>query len=84
MRYVNGTLELFDAVVSFSSLEHSGLGRYGDALNLWGDILEVVRTWRVTRDGGALVVGVPYGNDEVKFNAGRWYGPKRWPYLSTN
>ena len=83
-RYVNGTIGLFDAVVSFSSLEHSGLGRYGDALNPWGDILEVARAWCVTRDGGALVVGVPYGKDEVQFNAHRVYGPKRWPYLSTN
>ena len=35
------TNEKFDAVVSFSSLEHSGLGRYGDAINPWADVLEV-------------------------------------------
>ena len=29
----------FDAVFSFSSIEHSGLGRYGDALNPWGDLI---------------------------------------------
>jgi len=82
--YVEGTLGQFDAVVSFSSLEHTGLGRYGDALNPWGDILEVARAWCVTRDGGALVVGVMYGKDALKFNAGRWYGAMRWPYLTTN
>merc|ERR1719499_533113 len=27
--YLDGTLELFDAVLTFSSLEHPGLGRYG-------------------------------------------------------
>ena len=78
------TLGMFDAVVSFSSLEHTGLGRYGDALNPWGDILEVARAWCVTRDGGALVVGVMYGDDAVLFNACRRYGPVRWPYLTTN
>ncbi len=26
--YLNGSLPLFDAMVTFSSLEHSGLGRY--------------------------------------------------------
>lgn len=29
-------MERFDAVISYSSVEHSGLGRYGDALNPWG------------------------------------------------
>ena len=83
-RYVDGTLGLFDTIVSFSSLEHSGLGRYGDALNPWGDILEVARTWCVTKDGGSLLIGVMYGNDEIEFNAHRRYGDLRWPFLTTN
>ena len=60
-RYIDGTLGLFDAVVSFSSLEHAGLGRYGDALNPWGDILEVARAWCVTKYDGALILGVMHG-----------------------
>lgn len=32
-QYRNKTLDVFDVVFSFSSLEHSGLGRYGDPLN---------------------------------------------------
>ena len=35
----------FDAVVSFSSIEHSGLGRYGDALNPWGDLIAAAQAW---------------------------------------
>ena len=38
-RYMNGTLPKFDVMVSFSSIEHSGLGRYGDELNPWGDLV---------------------------------------------
>ena len=34
---LNGSMDRFDAMASYSSLEHSGLGRYGDALNPWGD-----------------------------------------------
>ncbi|CAG2206521.1 unnamed protein product [Mytilus edulis] len=34
--YLNKTLGSFDAVVTFSSIEHSGLGRYGDGLNPLG------------------------------------------------
>lgn len=36
-KFLHGKLPHFDGVVSYSSLEHSGLGRYGDALNPWGD-----------------------------------------------
>ena len=31
--FLKGELGPFDAVVTFSSVEHSGLGRYGDGLN---------------------------------------------------
>ena len=35
--FLAGSFEPVDLVVSYSSLEHSGLGRYGDALNPDGD-----------------------------------------------
>lgn len=85
-QYLDNTLGLFDAVVSFSSVEHSGLGRYGDALNPWGDLIVIARAWCVTRNNGSLVLGVPYdiNNDHIAFNAHRCYGAKRYPYLTTN
>ncbi|KAJ1487113.1 hypothetical protein T484DRAFT_1787720 [Baffinella frigidus] len=43
--FANGTMPSFDAVVSFSSVEHTGLGRYGDALNPWGDLQTIARAW---------------------------------------
>lgn len=82
--YLEGKLEPFDTVVSFSSLEHSGLGRYGDALNPWGDLMAVARIWCVTKDDGLLFLGVPSGPDCVKFNAHRIYGRVRYPFLVTN
>ena len=84
--YLNGTLGLFDAVVTFSSVEHSGLGRYGDRLNPWGDIITIARAWCVTKKNGSLTIGVMFDNekDYIKFNAGRWYGKLRYPYLCTN
>ena len=75
---------MFDAVVSFSSVEHSGLGRYGDALNPWGDVLEIARAHCVCKLGGSLVLAVMYGADKLEFNAHRIYGSIRWPYLVTN
>jgi hypothetical protein len=56
--------------VTFSSVEHSGLGRYGDALNPWGDIIAIARAWCVTKQGGSLTIGVmyDYNNDCIRFN----------------
>jgi hypothetical protein len=57
----------FDAIVTFSSVEHSGLGRYGDALNPWGDIIAIARAWCITKQGGSLTIGVMYAydNDDI-------------------
>lgn len=84
--FASNTLGKFSAIVTFSSVEHSGLGRYGDALNPWGDILTIARAWCVAEDDASLTVGVMYDNenDYIKFNAGRWYGRTRYPYLATN
>jgi len=83
-RFVENSLGVFDSIVTFSSVEHSGLGRYGDALNPWADVLEVARARCVARPGGSLVIGVMYGTDTLVWNAHRIYGNKRWPYLTTN
>ena len=82
--FLRGKLGLFDAIVTFSSVEHSGLGRYGDALNPWGDVLEIARAHCVCKPGGSLVVAVMYGSDELQYNAHRVYGELRWPYLASN
>ena len=80
----DGSLGLFDAVVTFSSIEHSGLGRYGDRLNPWGDVLTIAQAWCVCKSGGSLTLGTMTGNDMLFWNAHRSYGPARWPYLTTN
>jgi len=82
--YNQGLIDPFDAVVTFSSVEHSGLGRYGDALNPWADVLEIARAWCVCKEGGSLTIAVLYGSDSIRFNADRSYGKIRWPYLTTN
>ena len=86
MSFLNNTLGEFDAIVTFSSVEHSGLGRYGDALNPWGDIIAIARAWCVVKKGGSLTIGVPYNHthDSLSFNAHRVYGKIRYPYLTTN
>ena len=83
--YRNGELKEYDFAVSFSSLEHSGLGRYGDQINPWGDIVWTAKLSCLVKKGGRILVGVPNGgSDFVFYNAHRVYGPNRWPMLLQN
>jgi len=82
-RAMHPDFEPFDGVLTFSSVEHSGLGRYGDELNPWGDIIAIQRMWCVTKPGGVLVIGVMMG-DGIEGNAHRMYGPQRYPHLTAN
>ena len=65
-KYLNGTLEKFDAMVTFSSLEHSGMGAYGEALNPWGDLITMARAWCSLKPKARALVGVPFGPDIVE------------------
>jgi hypothetical protein len=85
-RVLDNTLGLFDAVVSYSSVEHLGLGRYGDALNPWGDIIVIAKAWCVTKVNGSLTLAVMFNEnkDYIRFNADRFCGKIRYPYLTSN
>jgi len=82
--YKDGSLPMFDRVMSVSSLEHSGLGRYGDALNPWGDVLSLARVWCVTKPEGQMLLEVPVKPDSIAFNGNRFYGNIRYPLLTIN
>ena len=72
----------FDIALSISSLEHDGLGRYGDPVDPDGDLnaMHFIRD-ELLRPGGALILAVPSGGDFIEFNAHRIYGRKRLPLL---
>lgn len=69
---------LFDFVMTYSSLEHSGLGRYGDALSPFADLEWIERLKCILRPGGFLYFGAPMSDaDCLVWNAHRIYGPVR-------
>ena len=71
--YLNGTLPVFDAMATFSSLEHSGLGRYGDGIHPWADLVTMARAQCVTKPGAMVLVGVPVSpKDTIHFNMNRY------------
>lgn len=69
----------FDAVVTLSSVEHFGLGRYGDALDLGADRAAVREMVRVLRPGGVLLLTTTAtgGAPTIAFNAHRIYAPRQ-------
>jgi len=73
--------ELYDAIVTYSSVEHSGLGRYGDPLDPDGDLKTMNAICRHLIDKGTLVWGAPVGHDALVWNAHRIYGSLRLPLL---
>ena len=78
-----GWTPTFDAIVSFSSLEHFGLGRYGDPLSPFGDVKAMGVIKRRLQPSGVLVVGFPCGPDTLVWNAHRIYGRLRYPLVTT-
>lgn len=75
------TVGPFDAVVSISSYEHDGLGRYGDPLNPNGDLEAMHNLKKIVKPGGLLYLAVPVGRDKIFFNLHRVYGKFRLPLL---
>jgi hypothetical protein len=84
--FLKGELTQFDFAVSYSSLEHDGLSRYGDPLNPNGDVESVQKVWCMLKPGGLFFLGFPYNgaHDELVFNSHRVYGPKRLPLVTAN
>jgi len=80
----NSEIEQFDNAVTFSSIEHAGLGRYGDPLNPNGDFDAVRQVHCMLKPGGLFFLGLPTTQQEkgfIDFNAHRYYGFKRLELL---
>ena len=80
-QFVAGSIPKFDFGFTFSSLEHDGLGRYGDPLNPTGDLESVAQAHCLLKPGGHFFFGVPTYHDKVYFNSHREYGRLRLPLV---
>ncbi|RMF41278.1 MAG: DUF268 domain-containing protein [Planctomycetota bacterium] len=58
------------------TIEHIGLGRYGDPLDPDGDCRALAELQRVLAPSGNLLVVVPVGQPRIQFNAHRIYDPR--------
>ncbi len=65
-----------NSVLSIScmhTIEHIGLGRYGDPIDSQGDIKAINELKRVVQPGGNILFVTPVGQQKIEFNAHRIY-----------
>lgn len=55
------------------TLEHVGLGRYGDPMDPDGDLKAAAELNRVLAPGGNVLIAVPMGRPRIRFNSDRVY-----------
>ncbi|QDV24489.1 DUF268 domain-containing protein [Aureliella helgolandensis] len=58
------------------TIEHIGLGRYGDPINATGDTRALEELQRVLAPAGNLLIVVPVGRPRIQYNAHRIYHPQ--------
>jgi hypothetical protein len=66
-----------DIAMSISSIEHSGLGRYGDEIDAEGDIGAMSMIKGLLPPRGLCFLQIPVGTDTVVWNSSRIYGQWR-------
>jgi len=62
-----------DSLSCMHTIEHVGLGRYGDPIDPGGDLKAISELIRVLKIGGSLLFVVPVGQPKIEFNAHRIY-----------
>lgn len=74
-KQVNLPNNSFDAIITLSSIEHFGLGRYGDEIDLVADLKSFKEFHRLLKPKGLLIFTVPikHGFPEIVFNANKIY-----------
>jgi SAM-dependent methyltransferase len=60
-----------DSVSALHSLEHFGLGRYGDPIDYYGHLKGINNIYKILKPGGKFYFSVPVGPQRIEFNAQR-------------
>lgn len=69
-------IEHCDSLSCLHTLEHFGLGRYGDKIDPDGHIKGINQIYKLLKKDGILYLSVPVGFDRIEFNAHRVFNIK--------
>lgn len=67
------TTNSINSLSCMHTIEHIGLGRYGDPIDPQADITAIKELVRVLKPGGSLLFVTPVGKPKIEFNAHRIY-----------
>lgn len=71
----NEWLECTDSLSCLHSIEHFGLGRYGDTLDPTGHLKGLEQLKNMVAPGGKFYLSAPVGRERIEFNAHRVFSP---------
>lgn len=90
IKKINKGILKTDCAFCYSSIEHSGLGRYGDYIDPEGDLFTMRMIKKMVKPDGLLFLQIPVGRDLLLWNNTRIYGANRllllfegWKLLDT-
>ena len=64
-------IEATDSLSCLHTIEHLGLGRYGDPIDPIGHLAGLAQLKRMVEPGGVLYLSTPIGPERIEFNAHR-------------
>ena len=64
-----------DSLSCLHTIEHFGLGRYGDPLDPLGHLKGLQQLKQIVRPGGVIYLSTPIGIERLEFNAHRVFAP---------
>lgn len=80
----NSSAEITDSLSCLHAIEHFGLGRYGDTVDITGHIKGIDNLIAMLKKDGILYISFPIGKkDEVYFNAHRIFHPNSFLHLNS-
>lgn len=71
MRLPDNMLDYCDSISALHSIEHFGLGRYGDPIDYYGHVKAIENIYSILQAGGVFYFAVPIGRQRIEFNAHR-------------
>lgn len=71
MQLPENMIDYCDSISALHSLEHFGLGRYGDPIDYFGYKKAIENISKIVKQGGKFYFSVPIGKQRIEFNAHR-------------